>query len=547
MISKFNVKLVTSSIMLLLSVTNFIPYKCLADRDQSTPIGWITPTHLNNLKEFFSTTYIEKVARDRGYGDCFKEGWNLYHFHHVCTRGGQDGIVIGVDGVDNDWSHMNLEPGREPTYSADEWNRVVLGSAAKGTTRIPTEAIRIDPKEIGLVKYVRGPTLFMNCFQQTLESSNPAHWMMKLGTLFELSTCIIDTHKSFPDVPDIFNPHWPTPLKRFYMHQCSDPNLTGWNWGQVLFKIVEKALKMARILDKNYEKVDVCGYEKTKKTEIKIRVPPYEISCFEDIYMSQRNGVWLNKPDNLIALRAATVKELGEPAELLKTPELISDSQPLQTKPAYCPQGKYDTVLGITKTRARIRIFQRTATQNLRSFVNLQAVIELVQQFTILPVKVITVNSTTTVEDQIRIFNDFDLLITPHGSHLANGIYTVAPHTKGIIEVVSFAFDRVFYSNFNSHLGFANYVLSTGHLTPPQPHTKGVHCAFNKTSVFTTLNCNKLQHNYPGHAPQIFLECPNLYHTRACDTMVNLKILKRHLLEMFSNVLCKDPDPTVPA
>ena len=157
-----------------------------------------------------------------------------------------------------------------------------------------------------------------------------------------------------------------------------------------------------------------------------------------------------------------------------------------------------------------------------------------------MPVDILTINASSTVEEQIRTFNEFDILITPHGSHLANGIFTMKPNSKAIIEVVPFAFDRVFYSNFNSHLGFANYMLSTGHMTPPQKMTRGVHCAFNKTNVFRHLNCQKLEHAYPDKVPQTFLECPTQYHTRMCDTFVNTAILRMHLNDLIDKVLCKD-------
>jgi capsular polysaccharide biosynthesis protein len=84
----------------------------------------------------------------------------------------------------------------------------------------------------------------------------------------------------------------------------------------------------------------------------------------------------------------------------------------------------------------------------LRRFTNLDEVVRLAQKFTSVTVDVVTVNASTTVTEQIRLFNGFDILITPHGSHLANGIFTMHPGRKALIEVVPFAFDRVFYSNF---------------------------------------------------------------------------------------------------
>lgn len=56
--------------------------------------------------------------------------------------------------------------------------------------------------------------------------------------------------------------------------------------------------------------------------------------------------------------------------------------------------------------------------------------VALAQEYTTVPVEIITVNGTTSFLDQIRIFNSFDVLITPHGSHLANGLFTMKPNSK---------------------------------------------------------------------------------------------------------------------
>lgn len=54
----------------------------------------------------------------------------------------------------------------------------------------------------------------------------------------------------------------------------------------------------------------------------------------------------------------------------------------------------------------------------LRRFLNLDEVVKLAQAYTSVPVEVITVNETTPVNEQIRIFNTFDVLITSHGRFL---------------------------------------------------------------------------------------------------------------------------------
>jgi hypothetical protein len=243
----------------------------------------------------------------------------------------------------------------------------------------------------------------------------------------------------------------------------------------------------------------------------------------------------INLAETLIDIRKIAAAKVGEPASVLTKPETIAETQPLTSRPGYCGASDKRKI----KTNARILIFQRTATSNLRKFLNLPDVINLAQSFTTIPVQVLTVNSSTTVEDQIRAFNSFDLLITPHGSHLANGIFTASPSSKGIIEVVPFAFDRVFYSNFNAHLGFGHYILSTGHLTPKQKNTRANHCIFDNVGVFTKLACKNVTHSYPQRSPQIFRDCEAKYHTRMCDTLVNIDNLKQSITDMFNNSLCK--------
>ena len=102
----------------------------------------------------------------------------------------------------------------------------------------------------------------------------------------------------------------------------------------------------------------------------------------------------------------------------------------------------------------------------LRRFLNLPDVVRLAQTYTDVPVKVVTVNETTSVPEQIRMFNQFDVLITSHGSHLANGIFTAFPENKAVIEINPWSFDSVFYGNFNHWLGYSDYIMSNGHTTP---------------------------------------------------------------------------------
>ena len=199
--------------------------------------------------------------------------------------------------------------------------------------------------------------------------------MMKLGTMFEIGSCQLET-KSSGMKNQIFNIPWPLPLQSFYMHQCPDPESTGWKWGQLLYRIAENVLIDSGILSKDYTLKHDPGYENLKPTKNHPEVRPYGITCFGDIYFSQRNGVWINKAESLIGLRASSARLIGEPAGALVEQESEEDSQPMQRRPTYCPPRHKQR-----KSSARIHIFQRTATAMLRSFINLDEGKSMTQMF----------------------------------------------------------------------------------------------------------------------------------------------------------------------
>ena len=200
------------------------------------------------------------------------------------------------------------------------------------------------------------------------------------------------------------------------------------------------------------------------------------------------------------------------------------------------------------KSEARIKIFQRTATKMLRKFVNMDEVVRLVQEYTLLPVEVVTVNDATSIIDQIKVFNSFDILITSHGSQLANGIFTTFPESKAVIEIDTFAFDRVFYTNYVNQLGFAEYLLSTGHLTSGtfvNGEKEGKQCPFPDHESFKRLGCTwkpLVQNVFKGHTrktEQKWLTCGSEYQTRPCDTLVNITILRQNMNSVFQQ-LCEE-------
>ena len=110
-----------------------------------------------------------------------------------------------------------------------------------------------------------------------------------------------------------------------------------------------------------------------------------------------------------------------------------------------------------------------------RAFANLDKVLVLARRYTTAEVPVITVDVATPVDEQARIFQTFDILISSHGSHLAKMIFSDSAHTA-LVDFLPVLRDTCFYSNAQD-AGITSYIISSGHApvaenatSPPSPH-----------------------------------------------------------------------------
>ena len=136
-------------IFCLVTLLNFISSVYSADLD---------------LDAFFATTFIEKVkgtwnTQTNTYlFSCYKDTWNLYNLHHVCIKGGQDGIVVGLNEISNDWT-LYSNGQNNFRISAKEWDN------SPGVSG-PIKSLRINQEDVDRSTVIKGGTLFSNCFQQ---------------------------------------------------------------------------------------------------------------------------------------------------------------------------------------------------------------------------------------------------------------------------------------------------------------------------------------------------------------------------------------------
>ena len=209
-----------------------------------------------DLDAFFATTYIEKVkgtwdtSNNLYLFSCYKDGWSLFHLHHVCVRGGQDGVVTGLNSVENDWS-LYSQGENNFKISAKDWDNtqgVAMGHALK--------SVRIDESDVARTILIKDGTIFANCYQQSSNTANPAHWMMKLGTLYEIAHC-----KAKDSSKSMFRNNWPVPMKQLYLHQCANPSETNWKWGQNMYGLVSNQMVESGLLDLKFIFYNDDGYE----------------------------------------------------------------------------------------------------------------------------------------------------------------------------------------------------------------------------------------------------------------------------------------------
>lgn len=227
------------------------------------------------------------------------------------------------------------------------------------------------------------------------------------------------------------------PLPRFSnlaFHQCPSyeavVNGQMWQWGKFMFDVATQ----------RWSETGLWHRPATNVVEIHLREEGWV--CFEDLVLDLQYGSWSPGPRYRKAwTRALQVAALRVPTSARLA--LHSLAHRCGTK-------------GL-----RIHIFQRTTGSTLRSFQNLEEVQTLLRRYTSAPVKMVTFDMGTPVEEQAREFQAFDILVTPHGSHLANIVFS-RPETSSIVEVAPVVRDPCFRNNAVD-ANFSSYIISTGH------------------------------------------------------------------------------------
>ena len=162
------------------------------DESQPTPIENSSPSHTHaptkpfirpdssndrkNLLKFFNATSIHKEVglysetQKKYAADGYNAQWDFFHFHHVCIRGGGDGIYTGMLQGTKD-----VQISEQNSLSLDDWNEFVRMEEAS-----PLLSRTLDSKGRHKSKLIRGSTILLNCFREGTQSTKAAKFMSKM-------------------------------------------------------------------------------------------------------------------------------------------------------------------------------------------------------------------------------------------------------------------------------------------------------------------------------------------------------------------------------
>ena len=142
-----------------------------------------TATSMALFQGYFNETYVRKIKgifdpKLKAYPKKYNTAWDFHHLHHVCIRGGGDGVYYGTEGIERKLPmEVKGDDSSVDLVGEAEWKKVTKNSETLQLIKVKDATLA----EFTAAKFYKSSTFFANCFRQPANSSNPAHLMMKLG------------------------------------------------------------------------------------------------------------------------------------------------------------------------------------------------------------------------------------------------------------------------------------------------------------------------------------------------------------------------------
>ena len=453
-------------------------------------------------------------------------GSQLVHLHHVCVEGGEKGLALPhlrsyeeLGASLKTYQPGSHKPAAFRVMDPREMATTIFPPAstvrASGATHVCMNVcILVGNQSVGscgltafihsLRPQVHGPTFFVNCWNRAPDDTNPSHWLMRIIKLYEIAEVVRSSEEGVAPALPLF--------EHLAFHQCPSYSSMikggAWPWAGLVMDAATHNWAKAGLWQ-GPDEIDVVELNKGDRNW----------TCFDDLYFETGHNSWYPAPQ----YQSSWLRTLHGMAEA---------SLPSASLPALAPpQDPLPPVASLAKRcrtgNLRIHLFQRSTGSTLRSFANLEPVRALLQNFTSVPVPVVTVNVSTPLAGQIDAFRAFDVLVTSHGSQLGNIIFS-DPGTSAIIEVLPVVRDLCF-SKSAADASFASYVVSTGHTPVAIPDHKNAVCDEGRKTM--DEHCKYTSKSDLWTCPE-----PLNGHLTACDTLVDLTVLERHLNVAISSL-----------
>lgn len=289
--------------------------------------------------------------------------------------------------------------------------------------------------------YFHGNTLLPQCFWH---SNSPGHWIFPMSAIFELGRKKPKT--IFPQ------------FDRLALMKC--PNWQGilhqWEWGQLTLEaaldpLVERGLFLSynHSANASWPLLHMAGAKNIayplphifSSVRHATLTPPLLV-CFESLHVISRWGVTSNSTDDVNTFRQSVLK-----AKMKKNKKSRKDimNSPLS-----------DASVSDRCRDKSLRVVLHLRRKGSRTLINDDEIVTAIKKYTNEVSK--NYSGAPAMEEQILLYNSYDILVSPPGSHLVNMIFT--NRTRVAVIEIGLAVRDTFWRENSLRIGINNYYYS---------------------------------------------------------------------------------------
>jgi Glycosyltransferase 61 len=445
-------------------------------------INWTDPTHSSRLRRF--SHHIDNFPLPQFHG-CDKSS-GLCHFSNVCFSGNNGMMIFDVPGLKNQSQINNNNNNSLPI--SESFGRIV--TEPRRIKMIPQD----EYKKMENI-YFADSLFVCNCWKVKQNNFNPAHLMMGMGKLFVYALGFYTPEKKAPP-----------PVDMVLYHHCTTTD--AWPWGYMMDRAMFNYAVAAGVINKSHNN---DGNDLFQEARMFL---PYLVEnvvvCGATVYQEPYSvAKYLGNNAHSV------VKQWqGLVADFVKKQHLDNGTKEIHDDD---DNSQHHLSSSLCSRNLKVATWKRTDGSALRLLTNEEDIRQLVREFSNVPLATVSASSDTPPLDQIALFRSFDILITPHGSHLANMLFA---HDHAVfIEVAAVPFD--FAPSTNGAAFAKDWILSFGHL--PVRKQNGPDLLLNMSICSEKSNP----------------ECPKSQRLKyiQSDLLVNITILRADL-ERATTALC---------